>query len=293
MPAVSVIIPTYNCGPYLRESLDSMLTQTLAADELIVVDDGSTDDTPAILASYGDRIRVVPGAHGGLAAARNLGLTHARGDWIAFQDADDIADPERLARHRAFLNAHPQYDTVFCNGRRMDLADTATARVIPGQFAGRTLDGSSMFEGYPLYFQGGLVPRRAFERAGPFNPRYQVQPDLEYGYRLLNACRAQFVDEVVFLYRWHGSNMTRDRLRVREDIVRILEGLPAAAPRAVAQIGEGPLRQRIARHHYRIGRLRLARGDGRGARASFAAAAALEPLHLRYQWARLQSAWRS
>src|SRR5262245_66638565 len=96
MPALSVIIPTYNCGRFLRESLDSIFAQTERDLEVIVVDDGSTDDTPAVLARYAGRITVVQGAHGGLSAARNLGLARATGDWVAFHDADDVAVRDRL-----------------------------------------------------------------------------------------------------------------------------------------------------------------------------------------------------
>src|SRR4030095_8891170 len=95
---ISVVIPSYNAARWLAGSLDSIFAQTVAPGEVVVVDDGSTDDTPAILRAYGDRLHVVRGTHGGLAAARNLGLAVARGDWIAFHDADDLALPARLAR---------------------------------------------------------------------------------------------------------------------------------------------------------------------------------------------------
>src|SRR5438128_2157669 len=111
MPILSVIIPTYDCATYLPASLDSILAQRAPADdvtvEVVVVDDGSTDETPSVLATYGDRVRVVRGAHGGYAAARNLGLAHARGTWIAFHDADDVALPDRLAFQLEQLRRSP------------------------------------------------------------------------------------------------------------------------------------------------------------------------------------------
>lgn len=288
MPMVSVIIPTYNLGPYLRESLDSVLGQDSSDIEVIVVDDGSTDDTPRLLASYGDRIRVIHADHAGCAAARNVGLAHARGRWIAFHDADDVAEPHRISTSLAFLQAHPEMDAVFFNGKRMGIAGAPAARVVPREFAGRLLDPGCLFAGYCVYYQGALVPRELFAAAGPFDATYLVEPDLEYAYRLFTRCRATFVDEVVFQYRWHATNMTRDRLSVREELVRILDQLPTRSPAAVAQIGERVLRRRAARHHFRIGRVRLRRGDALSARASFARAAGLQPFHLRYQWARMR-----
>jgi len=291
---VSVVVPTYNCGRWLPESLDSVLGQTAPPWEVVVVDDGSTDDTPAVLARYGERIRVVPGAHGGLSAARNLGLDAARGDVVAFHDADDVATPDRLAYALDFLASHPQYDAVFCNGERMQAPSPERARVVPPEFAGpadgRPLDAVALFDGFPIYFQGALVPRRAFVAAGRFDAAFRVQPDIEYAYRLLAHVRAAYVDRVVFRYRWHTTNNSRDRLGGREDIARILERLETVAPAAVTAIGRGRLRRRLARHWFRIGRIRLGRHEPEPARAALARAAALQPWHPRYQWHRLRHA---
>ncbi len=294
MPAVSVIVPTYNCARFLAESLDSIFAQTERDVEVIVVDDGSTDDTPRVLDGYAGRITVVEGAHGGLSSARNLGLARATGEWIAFHDADDVAVPDRLAWSRAFLREQPALDAVFGTGRRMQADDPARAGVVPPRYfattAGRALGVVDLFEGYPVYFQGALVPRRAFEQAGAFDPAYRVQPDLEYGYRLFPRLRAACVDRTMFHYRWHTTNNSADRIGTREDIARVLERLPAVAPDAVAAIGARRIREQVARHYFRIGVARLARQQRAAARAAFLQAATLRPLHLRYQWMRLRTA---
>jgi glycosyltransferase involved in cell wall biosynthesis len=294
MAAISVIVPTYNCARYLAESLDSVFAQSERDLEVIVVDDGSTDETPRVLAAYAGRITVVEGGHGGLSSARNLGLARATGDWIAFHDADDIAVPDRLAWSLAFLREHPAFDAVFCNGRRMQVDDPARAGVVPARYftatAGRALSVVDLFEGYPVYFQGALVPRRAFAAAGAFDPAYRVQPDLEYGYRLFPRLRAACVDRTMFHYRWHTTNNSGDRLGTREDIARVLERLPAVAPDAVAAIGARRIREQIARHYFRIGVTRLGRNQRAAARQAFVQAATLRPLHLRYQWMRLRTA---
>lgn len=108
-PLVSVILPTYNRGYVLKRAVDSVLAQTYSNLELIVIDDGSTDNTQELLASYSDpRLKVVvPGKNGGPAAARNRGLEVARGDFIAFQDSDDEWLLEKLERQLAHLEAHP------------------------------------------------------------------------------------------------------------------------------------------------------------------------------------------
>ena len=288
MPAISVIIPTYNCARFLAESLESVFAQTFRDFEVIVVDDGSTDDTSAVLASYAGRLTVVAGGHGGLSSARNLGLARATGNWVAFHDADDVALPDRFAFATDFLARHPAYDAIFCNGERMP---PGTGRLVPDEFtqrcAVRPLEAEDLFLGYPVYFQGALVPRRAFVAAGAFDPTLRVQPDIEYGYRLLGHCRAAVVDRVVFHYRWHTTNNSGDRLGGREDIARILANLDTIAPAAAAKIGARRLRARLARHYYRIARQRMGRGQLVEARTALGRAAGLRPLHPRYQLLRL------
>src|SRR5208283_2367398 len=95
-PLVSVVIPTYNCGRYICETVESALGQTYSPVEIIVVDDGSTDDTRERLTTYGDRVRYIYQQNTGPAVARNRGVQDAQGDWIAFLDADDLWLPYRL-----------------------------------------------------------------------------------------------------------------------------------------------------------------------------------------------------
>ncbi len=95
-PTISAIVPTYNRAGVIAQAIDSILSQVPAPDEVLVVDDGSTDDTAAVLAQYGDRIRVLTQPNGGAAAARNLGIREARGEWLAFLDSDDIWFPGRI-----------------------------------------------------------------------------------------------------------------------------------------------------------------------------------------------------
>lgn len=94
---ISVILPTYNRAASLAEAIDCVLDQTVPPHELIVIDDGSTDDTAAVLARYGDRIRAIRCDNGGVARARNIGMRAATGDWLAFQDSDDLWSPDHLA----------------------------------------------------------------------------------------------------------------------------------------------------------------------------------------------------
>ncbi len=106
-PLVTVVIPTYNYGAYVGQAIDSVLAQTYPAVEVVVVDDGSTDDTPARLAAYGGRIRVVRQENRGLSAARNAGIAAATGEYVALLDSDDAFHPRKLELQMRHLAANP------------------------------------------------------------------------------------------------------------------------------------------------------------------------------------------
>lgn len=125
MPAsdakLTVLMPVYNAEKYLREAIDSVLSQTHREFEFLIVDDGSTDGSADILKSYTDpRIRTVRQKNGGVSAALNTGLAHASGDLIARFDADDICYPERLALQYAFMTSHPDYVLAGSDADYMD-----------------------------------------------------------------------------------------------------------------------------------------------------------------------------
>ncbi len=107
LPLVSVVIPSYNSAVTLPATLDSVLEQTWPRIEIIVVDDGSRDDTPEVLARYAGRVRSIRQANGGLAAARNAGCSAATGEFIALLDADDLCMPERIGAQVTFMAARP------------------------------------------------------------------------------------------------------------------------------------------------------------------------------------------
>ncbi len=114
-PIVSAIIPAYNAAWCVRRAVDSVLAQTFDARELIVVDDGSTDETADLLTGYGDALRVLRKRNGGLSSARNAGIDAAKGRYVAFLDADDWWLPQKLARQVALMESRPEL--VFCSTR--------------------------------------------------------------------------------------------------------------------------------------------------------------------------------
>lgn len=167
---VSVVIPAYNAEAYIREALESVLSQTYTDYEIIVVDDGSTDRTLERVRAYGTRIVLLTQDHKGPAAARNRALQAAKGPLIAFLDADDVWLPEKLQLQVGFAEAHPEYGIVTC-----DLAFWDGSKVIMPAAKQKLYRITNGFVADELLFQNwvstscALVRRECFEKVGYFD----------------------------------------------------------------------------------------------------------------------------
>ena len=128
-PAIAFVIPLYKGAQFIRAALDSILNQSLPAAEIIVVDDGSPDDSGAIASSYGEPVRVIRQENAGVAAARNRGVAECRSDWIAFLDQDDLCERDRLLRTREAILEHPSALWVYSDYTRHD-ATTGERRYV-------------------------------------------------------------------------------------------------------------------------------------------------------------------
>lgn len=118
-PLITVIIPAYNCEDFIRHAIESVLNQTYRNIELIVVDDGSTDRTPQVVSRYGDNVKYIKQANGGVSKSRNTGIRHSRGEYIAFLDADDIWDRNKLEIQMICFRKYPEVKMIFSGFRHM------------------------------------------------------------------------------------------------------------------------------------------------------------------------------
>ena len=294
-PQVSVIVPTYNRAHVLGESLASVLAERDVDLEVVVVDDGSTDGTAALLAGLGDRrVRPVVRPHAGIAAARNAGLAAARAPYIAFHDSDDVALPGRLAVPLAFLGAHPEVDLVIQNGRMLPPEDEPGAEApwirprVARALAARPIGVAEAFRWNLGQLQGMCFTRRALDATGPLDPSFTILDDLDLVLRVTLRFRAVFLDVPAFAYRRHRGGVARDRGRIREEAIRLAEKLAREHPEAIDRLGRAAFVRRQARRWARLASARLEAGDARGARAALAEARALYPNHLAY---RLRALW--
>jgi glycosyltransferase involved in cell wall biosynthesis len=208
-PNVSVVIPAYNAARWLAETVQSVLGQSYADFEVIIVDDGSTDGTAGVAQSVADsRIRYIYQQNRGLSAARNAGTREARGRYIAFLDADDLFRPDKLARQVAVLDGCPEVGLVTCG---FEFIDEGGQRI--GQQCSwldcPKLDLPTLLFWNPLLPSTLIVRREWCERAGPFDERLRRYEDWEYAIRLAYAgCRMEYVHDVLLGYRRHENNIS-------------------------------------------------------------------------------------
>ncbi|HEV7239710.1 MAG TPA: glycosyltransferase family A protein [Thermoanaerobaculia bacterium] len=183
--SVSIIIPTYNHARFLRAALESALRQTRPALEVIVVDDGSTDETPEILAQFDDRICVRRQENRGPAAARNTGISAAHGDFLLFLDSDDVLLPACVELQLARFEAEPSLGLVYSDGEFLDVEGTLV-RVADQGLQGRVARELLLLEGPVISAAGSgiMVPRRVAEEVGGFDDRLLASEDWDFCYRI-------------------------------------------------------------------------------------------------------------
>ena len=211
-PRVSVVMPAYNAERFVAEAVTSVLASRYRDLELLLVDDGSTDGTvsEAIRAAAGDdRLRVIPVPHGGVAAARNAGLTHARGELIANLDADDAMFPERLERQVAFLDAHPECVAVGSRVLAID-ANGRPIRVLIRHFTHEEIDAAHLNGlcgslGNPT----ATFRKAAALRAGAYSSElHAVGEDHDFWLRMAEVGRLANLSDVLTRYRVHDANVS-------------------------------------------------------------------------------------
>jgi glycosyltransferase involved in cell wall biosynthesis len=223
MPQVSVIIPTFNNAQYIGEALNSVFSQDYDAYEVIVVDDGSTDDTQQTLKPYLDRIRFIYQSNAGSAAARNTGLTLAQGEFIVFLDADDFLLPGKLKQQVAYLTLKPQLGIVHSGWRIVSETGAIISTVEPWHEAPH-LDLETWLKYKPVKMGPMMFRRRWLERVGGFDPSLRQSQDTDLILRLaLAGCQAEWIYQPTLCYRTHPASTTRKHaLHQSEAVLTVL-----------------------------------------------------------------------
>jgi hypothetical protein len=275
---VSVVIPAYNGARFIREAVDSALAQDYPALEVIVVDDGSTDGTTAILASYGGRIRMLSQSNRGCAAARNLGVAHARGRYVAFLDADDVWWPWKIRCqvqaleetgyrmvYSRFIVWQPQADDSYLSAERMfsgeGIAHVSDCALVTG------CTYEALLKDCMVWTSTVLLERAALDEAGGFDEALELSEDYDLWLRLSRRLPMLGLEQPTALYRQHPHSITRGARDANYEYLVL--------NRALVQWGSGTLqdsgamRARLAGSMFNHGYSHYKGGNARIAAMSF------------------------
>jgi glycosyltransferase involved in cell wall biosynthesis len=208
-PALSVVIAAYNHGRYLGSAIQSALNQTWRDLEVIVVDDGSTDETPSVVQSYlaDPRLRYCRTEHQGVARAKNGGIRLARAPFLAFLDADDVWLPRKVERQLTRFRSEPSLGVVYSRRLLMDEAGQPLEYEQPPLPRGDVL--AAMFRANFVCFSSAVVRRDILDVVGSFDEGLELAIDYDLWLRVAMFCRFDFVDEPLVLYRTGHASLSR------------------------------------------------------------------------------------
>ncbi|HSY84814.1 MAG TPA: glycosyltransferase family 2 protein [Gemmatimonadaceae bacterium] len=297
--SISVVIPTYNRAALLRRAVDSALAQTVRPTEILIVDDGSTDDTAAVASTLPAPVRYIATPNGGVARARNTGIGAAQGDWIALLDSDDEWEPEKLATQFAALDAAPnaRWSITGCTlidgdgrvrpGRQSwDATFPVFAEIhdSPAEYFGRALQplGPDTYTGdlYETLFRGNvvlpssaLIHRSVFEKCGMFDPQFRYAEETQFFHRVAAEFPVVVLLARLVRYRVAQSGSLTSSANTQKLIANALLSLnhaatlrpPTPSTRHALRVGSQSLLLRLAY-------ARLSERDTRGARSAAAQA---------------------
>lgn len=295
---VSVVIPTHNRARTIGSAIDSALSQTYQKLEVVVADDGSSDDTRAIVTSYGDRLTYVYQPNAGVSAARNLGLRAARGEFVALLDSDDSWLPWKIEAQVAALKRHPEAGIVWTDMEAVDEASrpiharhlremyTTYAKVdiekilsqvdtlgilspnVPRELASAAVREGDLFSaillGNLIHTSTVLFRRSWFERTGGFDETFsRAGEDYEFYVRLCSAGPAVFIDAPSTIYRVGAADqLTRPAMALeiaRNNLRAVQKWVPVSAPELA--LSELAVRRRFAESFAWVGQAELDAGD--------------------------------
>lgn len=247
---ISVIIPAYNCGRYLDESITSVLAQTWTNFEIIVVDDGSTDNTSEVLDTYkaDARIKSVYQKNMGVGEARNRGMRLSEGEYICFLDADDVLEPESLGARHDVLAAGENIAMVFSDYtlrhdgnhslpqhlHHKGFTEFFSSALVPSppgcmMFNDRFIELFYDFSPHPIWTGTVMLRRSVIDSVGFFRTDIALGEDTDYWLRIAEKHRFAYIDKPTAVYNHYRSNLTNDTRRYCEARLGRLKSIPLAS----------------------------------------------------------------
>ncbi len=224
IPQVSVVIPVYNEKQYVAQAIKSILNQSYTDYEIIVVDDGSTDDTPQILESYSSKINYIYQNNQGSAAARNRGIEVAKADLIAFLDADDFfSSPDKLSQQVTYFYRDFELGSVHTGWQLVNQNGENISNICPWEYA-PNLDLETYLKWKPVLTSTMMVRRSWLMRVGGFDIALRQCHDVDLVLRLaLEGCKFEWLRQIAVAYRLHQGNTTANSRQQGKYAIAVLD----------------------------------------------------------------------
>jgi glycosyltransferase involved in cell wall biosynthesis len=286
---LSLVIPAYNSGRFIADAIESALAQKRSDMDLLVVDDGSTDDTAEVVARYGDAVTLIQQANAGAAVARNTGMRAARGRYVAFLDADDVWLPGKIDAQIAHLEKHPE-TSLCCTRWDLLYPDSSGTYVVDPFKCGRALDLAAystvayadLLLDCHVWTSTVVVRRELVRQTGGFDPALRRGQDYDYWLRASRITPIHRLDATLALYRMgsgHGKKFAETNWELAV-ISKALEQWGVTGPEGRA-LSPRQIRRRLWQLNFNFGyeQLNFRRLDA--AREAFLAALRQRPCHAR------------
>ncbi|MDY6863823.1 MAG: glycosyltransferase, partial [Thermodesulfobacteriota bacterium] len=222
-PRVSIIIPTFNNALFLPQALDSVLNQTYTSHEIIVVDDGSTDETSVVLEPYLKHIHYVYQANTGSASARNFGMQLAKGEFVVFLDADDYFLADKLTDQVDYFDKQPNFGIINSGWHIVNKQGKTIVDVEPWLYSPQ-LNLETWLLWKPIFLGAMMIRRQWLEKVSCMDSRLNQAHDVDLILRLsLAGCKASWLPKITVSYRRHEFNKTRNGPQQVQSIHMVLD----------------------------------------------------------------------
>jgi glycosyltransferase involved in cell wall biosynthesis len=268
-PLVSVIIPAYNSASYVAQAVDIALAQSYAPLEIIVVDDGSSDNTAEVLKPYEERIQFVQQANHGPAHARNTAIRRARGELLAFLDADDQWLPEKLALQVPHFLGNPKVGVVHSDWVVLDMETGQRRPSTRPHHLGVGNCYRRLFDDIYVNTPTAVVRRECLERVGMFDEELRVYEDYDLMIRIARHYEFAYLAQPLLIYRKHPHNTTRNQLNCVVGLWKTITKMVEADPSLWHELGKDAVTRKLSQLSFGAGYFYYDQGDFRAARRCF------------------------
>ena len=281
-PLVSIILPTYNCAAFLSHSIGTILSQTYNSYEIIVIDDGSTDNTKEVLYPFMQRIKYIRSEQNkGLPTARNIGILPAQGKYIAFIDADDLWLPEKLQTDIEYFETHPEVSMVYSKHINIDEKGDDLGGNTKKQLPSGNIFTQLFSEQNFIITSSVVVRKEVFETTGLFDEQLFNCQDWDMWLRIAFHFKVAGINKPLVKYRHNPHSLSKNRNNVLKYQKIIIDKIYNKFKDTENGIHEKLYKKRLASHYAKIGRYYLRIGDKNRANENFGLSLKNAPLNFR------------